>query len=78
MLRATVNTYLEVDYLLLGMPEWRQWSREYERAWQVRDRMYRVSEKVKLADVDPPLRQARDVYSLHRFAQPPIASPSLA
>jgi hypothetical protein len=51
VLQATVNTYPEVDYILLGMPEHRQWVGEFERAWQVLDRKYRVSEKVKLADV---------------------------
>ncbi len=51
VLRATVNTYPELDYILLGMPEHRQWVGEYERAWQTLDRKYRVSEKVQLADV---------------------------
>jgi len=51
VLQAIVNTYPEVDYLLLGMPEHRQWVGQYERAWQTLDRKYRLSEKVKLAEV---------------------------
>lgn len=25
VLQSTVNTYPEIDYVSLGMPEWRQW-----------------------------------------------------
>jgi len=50
VLQTIVNTYPEVDYLLLGMPEHRQWIGQYERAWQTLDRKYGLSQKVKLAD----------------------------
>ena len=37
VLRATVDTYPEVDYVALGMPEFRQWLGLYERAWEALD-----------------------------------------
>jgi hypothetical protein len=40
VLRTTVETYPEVDYLLLGMPEFRQWAPQYEKAWEMLDRKY--------------------------------------
>ena len=33
VMRTTVNTYPELDYLALGMPEFRQWVGQYEQAW---------------------------------------------
>ncbi|NUQ64277.1 MAG: hypothetical protein HUU20_17545 [Pirellulales bacterium] len=51
VLRATVTTYGDLDYVLLGMPEHRQWVGEYERAWQALDRKYRLSQRVQLKDV---------------------------
>ncbi len=51
VLRATVDTYPEVDYVALGMPEFRQWSGLYERAWQALDAKYGISSKRSLDDV---------------------------
>ncbi|MYE89218.1 hypothetical protein F4X33_09515 [Candidatus Poribacteria bacterium] len=51
VLRATVNTYPEVDYVALGMPEFRQWSGLYERAWRALDTKYNISSKRSLDDV---------------------------
>jgi hypothetical protein len=51
VLRATVNTYPEVDYLLLGMPEHRQWVGEYERAWRVLDRKYGLGGAARLKEM---------------------------
>ena len=51
VLQTTLNTYPDVDYLLLGMPEFRQWVGQCERAWQTLDRKYHLDEKVTLADV---------------------------
>ena len=51
VLRATVDTYPEVDYVALGMPEFRQWSGLYERAWQALDTKYNISSKRSLDDV---------------------------
>ncbi|MBM3890272.1 MAG: hypothetical protein FJ388_14250, partial [Verrucomicrobia bacterium] len=51
VLRATANTYPKADYVVLGMPEMRQWVDQYERAWRVLDQKYRLSEKAKLEDV---------------------------
>jgi len=42
VLRSTVNTYPEVDYVLLGMPEFRQWSGQSSSAWLALDRKYRL------------------------------------
>src|SRR5439155_6005008 len=43
VLRATVNTYPEADYLALDMPEFRQWGGEYEPAWQALDARHGIS-----------------------------------
>ena len=51
VLRATVDTYPEVDYVALGMPEFRQWSGLYERAWGALDTKYDVSAQRSLDDV---------------------------
>ena len=51
VLRATVDTYPEVDYVALGMPEFRQWSGLYERAWAALDAKYCISSHRSLDDV---------------------------
>jgi hypothetical protein len=51
VLRATVDTYPEVDYVALGMPEFRQWSGLYERAWEALDAKYCISAHRSLDDV---------------------------
>ena len=51
VLRTTVDTYPEVDYVALGMPEFRQWSGLYERAWQALDAKYNISSQRSLDDV---------------------------
>ena len=51
VLRATVDTYPEVDYVALGMPEFRQWLGVYERAWEVLDAKYNISSQRSLDDV---------------------------
>ncbi len=51
VLRATVNTYPEIDYVALGMPEFRQWSGLYERAWGALDAKYNISLQRSLDDI---------------------------
>ncbi len=51
VLRATVNTYSEADYVAVGMPEWRQWAEHYERAWSALDGKYGIERVRPLADV---------------------------
>lgn len=51
VLRATVDTYPEVDYVALGMPEFRQWSGLYEQAWQALDAKYNISSLCSIDDV---------------------------
>ena len=51
VLRATVDTYPEVDYVALGMPEFRQWSGLYERAWNALDAKYNIAAQCPLNDV---------------------------
>ena len=51
VLRATVDTYPEVDYVALGMPEFRQWSGLYERAWGALDAKYNIASQCSLDDV---------------------------
>jgi len=51
VLQTTVNTYPEVDYLVLGMPEFRQWSGAYEQAWRALDERYGIARTRALSDV---------------------------
>ncbi len=51
VLQTTIRTYPEVDYLLLGMPEFRQWAGTYEQAWQALDAKYGFSQVMSLSDV---------------------------
>ena len=51
VLTATVNTYKEADYIAVGMPEWRQWSEHYERAWSALDSKYGIEKTRPLAEV---------------------------
>ena len=51
VLQATVNTYPEADYVAVGMPEFRQWERLYERAWQALDRKHNISTRCSLDEV---------------------------
>jgi len=51
ILRATVNTYPEADFLELGMQEHRQWVSRYEEAWKVLDRKYGIEKIRPLAEV---------------------------
>ena len=52
VLRTSVNTYPEADYLQLGVTEVRKWSGEYERAWKTLDAKYGLSK------VQPPQASA--------------------
>jgi len=51
VMRTTVNTYPELDYLALGMPEFRQWVGQYEQAWRSLDARHGIGSVRSLADV---------------------------
>ncbi len=51
VLRHAVDTYPEVDYLTVWMPEFRQWTDEYERAWKVLDEKYGIGQVLSLPDL---------------------------
>ncbi len=42
-LKATIDTYPEADYVTVWMPEVRQWTGEYERAWKALDARHGIS-----------------------------------
>ena len=44
VVQATVRTYPEADFLLVGMPEFRQWVDQYERAWRELDERYGIED----------------------------------
>jgi hypothetical protein len=50
-LRATINAYPGAEYVTVWMPEVRQWTGEYERAWQALDAKYGISKRLSLAEV---------------------------
>ncbi len=51
VLRAVVNTYPEADQITFSVPEWRQWTDQYERAWADLDAKYGLSKVKSLAEV---------------------------
>ena len=51
ILRALVNTYPEVSYVLVSMPEHREWVKAYEQAWQALDAKYGIEKIKPLAQV---------------------------
>jgi hypothetical protein len=51
VLRATVNTYPEAEFLDLSMQEHRQWAAQYERSWKALDARYGLEKVRPLADV---------------------------
>ena len=51
VLQATVNTYPEVDRIMVAMPEKRQWLGQYERAWRELDAKYGISQVRSLDDI---------------------------
>jgi Glycosyl hydrolase family 67 N-terminus len=50
-LRATVTTYPGAEYVTVWMPEVRQWTGEYEQAWQALDAKYGINKIRTLDDV---------------------------
>ena len=63
ILKATVNTYPEADFVKLGMPEHRQWTGGYEAAWQSLDKRYGVSKVASLASLTSQARQRKGFHS---------------
>jgi hypothetical protein len=51
IVRATINTYPEVDRVNLSINEWRQWTDQYERAWNALDAKYHINEVTTLDKV---------------------------
>jgi hypothetical protein len=49
--RNTVNTYPEADFLAMNMPEFRQWSGLYKKAWDSLDSRYGISKSCSLDSV---------------------------
>jgi hypothetical protein len=45
---TTVKTYPDVDYIALDLPEWREWSARYQRAWTALDKKYGIEAKYPL------------------------------
>jgi hypothetical protein len=50
-LRATVEKYAQADMVMVGMPEFRQWVGEYQRAWQSLDAKYGIHKVLSLEDI---------------------------
>ena len=51
VLQTTVNTYPELDYIRLHVPEQRQWVERYKEAWQALDERYGIGEIRSLDEV---------------------------
>ena len=51
VVRATFGTYPEADFIMVGMPEMRQWIEQYGRAWRELDEKYGLEEVLPLGEV---------------------------
>ena len=51
VLKATIDTYPEADFIDLGMQEFRQWAGRYNEAWRALDRKYGIEKIRPLAEV---------------------------
>ena len=49
VLNATLDTYPEADRVMVCMPEFRQWTGEYKKAWDSLDANYGISEVLALS-----------------------------
>jgi len=56
VVRSTLRTYPEAEFLLVGMPEFRQWTGLYSEAWRELDERYGLEECLTLEEV---LRRAK-------------------
>lgn len=45
VLETTSKTYPGVDYIALDLPEWREWSGQYQRAWKALDKKHGIEAK---------------------------------
>jgi hypothetical protein len=51
VLRTTLEKYPDADMVMVGMPEFRQWVGEYERAWQSLDAKYGINQVLSLKGI---------------------------
>lgn len=51
VIQTAVNTYPEADGIDVGMPEFRQWTGVYKRAWRALDKKYGIDKVCSLASV---------------------------
>jgi hypothetical protein len=51
VVRATIDTYPQVDRINLSINEWRQWTDQYQKAWDALDAKYHISEVTTLDKV---------------------------
>ena len=50
VLRSTVNTYPEVDFIMLWAPEFRQWIDTYQESWDKLDARYGINSRMTVED----------------------------
>lgn len=60
VLKATIDTYPHADYLVIEMPEFRQWTGEYRQAWQALDAKYQLRQVRTLDQVLASARARRN------------------
>jgi hypothetical protein len=51
VVRATIDTYPEIDRVNLSINEWRQWTDQYKQAWDALDAKYHISQVTTLDQV---------------------------
>ncbi len=51
VVRTTIDTYPKVDRVNISINEWRQWTDQYQRAWDALDKKYRIGEITTLDQI---------------------------
>ena len=51
VVRATIDTYPQIDRINLAINEWRQWTDQYKQAWDALDSRYHISQVASLDQV---------------------------
>lgn len=59
VLRATIDTFPQTDYVTVYMPEHHQWTGEYEEAWNALDKKYGINQVITLDTVLDRVRQRK-------------------
>ena len=67
VVRTTIDTYPTVDRVNISINEWRQWTDQYQRAWDALDKKYQIGQITSLDNVLDASRHRAGYGSGHQF-----------